>query len=114
MVHSVLPISVDSTLSTTKPSSSVHAADFGVSAKNKHTLQKHTTFIGTPFWMAPEVIICETSLSDPYDRMADIWSLGITMIEFAQKVTRKPTVADSRIVVFDVCNSNDFKGFGLQ
>ena len=57
-----------------------------MSAKNKHTLQKHTTFIGTPFWMAPEVIICETSLSDPYDRLADIWSLGITMIEFAQKV----------------------------
>ena len=60
-----------------------------MSAKNKHTLQKHTTFIGTPFWMAPEVIICETSLSDPYDRLADIWSLGITMIEFAQKVRRR-------------------------
>ena len=62
------------------------AADFGVSAKNKNTMQKHTTFIGTPYWMAPEVIVCETSPTDTYDFKSDIWSLGITMIEFAQKV----------------------------
>nr|XP_034838054.1 serine/threonine-protein kinase 10 [Maniola hyperantus] len=62
----------------------VKLADFGVSAKNKSTLQKHDTFIGTPYWMAPEVVLCETFRDNPYDFKVDIWSLGITLIEFAQ------------------------------
>nr|CAI5825630.1 unnamed protein product [Callosobruchus analis] len=45
----------------------VKLADFGVSAKNKNTLQKHDTFIGTPYWMAPEVVLCETFRDNPYD-----------------------------------------------
>lgn len=45
----------------------VKLADFGVSAKNKSTLQKHDTFIGTPYWMAPEVVLCETFRDNPYD-----------------------------------------------
>lgn len=63
----------------------VKVADFGVSAKNKHTLQKRDSFIGTPYWMAPETIQCETVRDNPYDYKADIWSLGITLIEFAQR-----------------------------
>ncbi|BFY97880.1 hypothetical protein BsWGS_00920 [Bradybaena similaris] len=62
----------------------VKLADFGVSAKNTKTQQKRDTFIGTPYWMAPEVILCETLKDTPYDFKADIWSLGITLIEFAQ------------------------------
>ncbi|XP_056323294.1 serine/threonine-protein kinase 10 [Danio aesculapii] len=62
----------------------VKLADFGVSAKNDYTLQKRSTFIGTPYWMAPEVIMCETSKDNPYTSKADIWSLGITLIEAAE------------------------------
>eukprot|EP00794_Sanderia_malayensis_P005703 gene5703-6405_t len=62
----------------------IKLADFGVSAKNKRHSQRRDTFIGTPYWMAPEVVITETSKDDPYDYCADIWSLGITMIELAE------------------------------
>ncbi|XP_047412956.1 serine/threonine-protein kinase 10 isoform X2 [Sciurus carolinensis] len=62
----------------------IRLADFGVSAKNLKTLQKRDSFIGTPYWMAPEVVLCETMKDTPYDYKADIWSLGITLIEMAQ------------------------------
>ncbi|KAF4090494.1 hypothetical protein AMELA_G00052070 [Ameiurus melas] len=62
----------------------VKLADFGVSAKNTRTLQRRDSFIGTPYWMAPEVVMCETSKDRPYDYKADIWSLGVTLIELAQ------------------------------
>ncbi|XP_053708951.1 STE20-like kinase b isoform X3 [Synchiropus splendidus] len=62
----------------------VKLADFGVSAKNSKTLQRRDSFIGTPYWMAPEVVMCETSKDRPYDYKADVWSLGVTLIELAQ------------------------------
>uniref|UniRef100_A0A8C6NHW1 non-specific serine/threonine protein kinase n=1 Tax=Nothobranchius furzeri TaxID=105023 RepID=A0A8C6NHW1_NOTFU len=62
----------------------VKLADFGVSARNTKTLQRRDSFIGTPYWMAPEVVMCETSKDRPYDYKADIWSLGVTLIELAQ------------------------------
>ncbi|XP_069733846.1 STE20-like serine/threonine-protein kinase [Phaenicophaeus curvirostris] len=62
----------------------IKLADFGVSAKNSSTLQRRVSFIGTPYWMAPEVVQCETSKENPYGYEADIWSLGITLIEMAE------------------------------
>lgn len=62
----------------------IKLADFGVSAKNTKTLQRRDSFIGTPYWMAPEVVMCETMKDSPYDYKADIWSLGITLLEMAQ------------------------------
>uniref|UniRef100_A0A8D9BCB3 Serine/threonine-protein kinase 10 n=1 Tax=Cacopsylla melanoneura TaxID=428564 RepID=A0A8D9BCB3_9HEMI len=77
----------------------VKLADFGVSAKNKMTLQKHDTFIGTPYWMAPEVVLCETFRDNPYDFKVDIWSLGITLIEFAQMEPPNHEMSPMRVLL---------------
>lgn len=77
----------------------VKIADFGVSAKNKNTIQKRDSFIGTPYWMAPEVIMCETIRDNPYDYKADIWSLGITLIEFAQTEPPNHQMSPMRVLL---------------
>uniref|UniRef100_A0AC34F8M1 Protein kinase domain-containing protein n=1 Tax=Panagrolaimus sp. ES5 TaxID=591445 RepID=A0AC34F8M1_9BILA len=60
-------------------------ADFGVSTVLSNPDDGSNTFIGTPHWMSPEVIRCETMTNIPYNSKTDIWSLGITCIEMAQK-----------------------------
>lgn len=60
------------------------AVDFGVSAQLDRTIGRRNTFIGTPYWMAPEVIACEQNSNATYDNRSDLWSLGITAIEMAE------------------------------
>lgn len=48
------------------------------------TIGRRNTFIGTPYWMAPEVIACDENPDATYDNRSDLWSLGITALEMAE------------------------------
>ncbi|XP_028147126.1 serine/threonine-protein kinase mig-15 isoform X10 [Diabrotica virgifera virgifera] len=62
----------------------VKLVDFGVSAQLDRTIGRRNTFIGTPYWMAPEVIACDENPDATYDNRSDLWSLGITALEMAE------------------------------
>ncbi|XP_050528661.1 mitogen-activated protein kinase kinase kinase kinase 5 isoform X2 [Daktulosphaira vitifoliae] len=63
-------------------SGDVKLADFGVSAQITATINKRKSFIGTPYWMAPEVAAVERK--GGYNQLCDIWAVGITSIELAE------------------------------
>ncbi|MEE6490491.1 hypothetical protein FKM82_015891 [Ascaphus truei] len=60
----------------------VKVADFGISAQLTVTFARRNSFIGTPYWMAPEVAAVE--LKGGYTELCDVWSLGITAIELSE------------------------------
>ncbi|XP_048652828.1 nik-related protein kinase [Marmota marmota marmota] len=62
----------------------VKLVDFGVSAQVSRTNGRRNSFIGTPYWMAPEVINCDEDPRRSYDYRSDVWSVGITAIEMAE------------------------------
>uniref|UniRef100_A0A3Q2XUB6 non-specific serine/threonine protein kinase n=1 Tax=Hippocampus comes TaxID=109280 RepID=A0A3Q2XUB6_HIPCM len=64
-------------------SMSLLLAGSGVSAQLTSARLRRNTSVGTPFWMAPEVIACEQQYDYSYDARCDVWSLGITAIELA-------------------------------
>uniref|UniRef100_A0A667YAQ7 Mitogen-activated protein kinase kinase kinase kinase n=1 Tax=Myripristis murdjan TaxID=586833 RepID=A0A667YAQ7_9TELE len=67
---------------TTLTLSASPAADFGVAAEISASVAKRKSFIGTPYWMAPEVAAVEKK--GGYNHLCDIWAVGITAIELAE------------------------------
>jgi len=57
----------------------VKIADFGYAAQLTQQKNKRQTIVGTPYWMAPELI-----RGQEYDTKVDIWSLGIMIMEMAE------------------------------
>lgn len=71
----------------------IKLADFGVSAQVTATITKKSTFVGTPYWMAPEVI-----LRSAYNSKADIWSLGIMCFEMSLGVPPHSNIHPMRVL----------------
>ncbi|TVU44971.1 hypothetical protein EJB05_04436 [Eragrostis curvula] len=78
----------------------VKLGDFGVAAQLTRTMSKRNTFIGTPHWMAPEVI-----QESRYDGKVDVWALGVSAIEMAEGMPPRSTVHPMRVKVIFMISS---------
>uniref|UniRef100_A0A1I8HL07 Protein kinase domain-containing protein n=1 Tax=Macrostomum lignano TaxID=282301 RepID=A0A1I8HL07_9PLAT len=77
----------------------IKLADFGVSAMGDSPEVKRNSFIGSQYWMAPEVMACETYNEVPYGTQADVWSLGVTLIELAQMLPPHHNMQPMRVAI---------------
>ncbi|OAF68321.1 hypothetical protein A3Q56_03935 [Intoshia linei] len=75
----------------------IKLGDFGVACLLTPANPKRTDINGTPYWMAPEIFECETNHNCSYDYKADVWSLGITMIELAQRYPPHHELSPQRV-----------------
>ena len=87
-------------------SAEIKISDFSVSTQNPVLEYRVNTFIGTPYWMSPEIIACETDKKQSYDYKTDIWSLGITCIELAERDPPHSDMPPQR-VLFKILKSTD-------
>ncbi|GMH15259.1 hypothetical protein Nepgr_017100 [Nepenthes gracilis] len=71
----------------------VKLGDFGVAAQLTRTMSKRNTFIGTPHWMAPEVI-----QESRYDGKVDVWALGVSAMEMAEGLPPRSEVHPMRVL----------------
>ncbi|XP_022725177.1 serine/threonine-protein kinase 10-A isoform X2 [Durio zibethinus] len=71
----------------------VKLGDFGVAAQLTRTMSKRNTFIGTPHWMAPEVI-----QESRYDGKVDVWALGVSAVEMAEGLPPRSAVHPMRVL----------------
>jgi len=72
----------------------VKLADFGVSAQIPTVDHKKISIVGTPYFMAPEVV----SANGGYNEKADIWSLGISAIDMAQTEPPRFEIPPSKVI----------------
>lgn len=104
-----------------KDNGQIKLSDFGVSGTLNNTLKRRETFVGTPYWMAPEVIKngyedSKTGVKiEGYDEKADYWSLGITIMELVNKkpplIEFDPMVIVSKIPDMDPPSLKDNKAW---
>ncbi|CAH1176110.1 unnamed protein product [Phaedon cochleariae] len=69
----------------------VKLCDFGLSKRRRSQEEKLSDCVGSPCWIAPEVVIAENNGDGGYDSRADVWSIGITVIELGDG---KPPLQD--------------------
>uniref|UniRef100_A0A674ME68 non-specific serine/threonine protein kinase n=1 Tax=Takifugu rubripes TaxID=31033 RepID=A0A674ME68_TAKRU len=89
----------------------VKLVDFGVSAQLDRTVGRRNTFIGTPYWMAPEVIACDENPDATYDYRSDLWSCGITAIEMAEGAPPKNVDFNYLLFLYHLHRSKKFFSF---
>lgn len=88
----------------------IKLADFGVSAQITATMRKRKSFIGSPYWMAPEVAAVERK--GGYNQQCDIWSVGITAIELYEL---QPPMFDMHpMKALNVMSKSNFKPPALK
>ncbi|RNA10222.1 serine threonine- kinase 10-like [Brachionus plicatilis] len=89
----------------------IKLTDFGVSANNWYLGQNKTKLAGSPYWISPEMLSCKKEMFRTYNNKVDIWSLGITCIELAEKVPPNNLLKPKDVMkkIYWDCNSPGFQ-----